>query len=274
MAHPLSAPLSASGSASASATVTTSASNFPGLNKKIETTENRPPSPTSKEGSRKSEPDSPLESDTDTAHGPSGNRLANFLNNTRLFFNRLWQYKLDVGMGLFQIAAGLVLIFFVDLPFAFAPETVMKGLPFFMIGAGSMQIVMALRRAYVDTCNCNFSTDRYIDKTEVDTLSGKSVFSPRQGSGSKLINNGELQDSEDAEFVGSGPTGKGSGKAPRRIYNSIPGLNPASNSGTDSSSTTTTAPPQNPSQHLGSAIAPDPQTQTNPNLDASLNQID
>jgi len=103
--------------------------------------------------------------DTHTATGHSHSRLFNFLTNTRTFFSRLWHYKLDVGMGLLNITGGLLLIFLVDFPLAFLPEGLMKGLPFFMIGAGFTQIVMAMRSAYVDVCNPDQA--QYSDKTPV-----------------------------------------------------------------------------------------------------------
>ncbi len=124
----------------------------------------------------------PLLGDTDTAGGVRNSRCARFLSNVRTFFTNLWHYKLDVGLGLLGIAGGLVIIFLVDLPTVFGSEALTKGLPFFMIGAGTTKILGAFRNAYVDTCNSGHSINshfnQYVDVAPQDDVRKDPVNKP------------------------------------------------------------------------------------------------
>lgn len=123
-----------------------------------------------------------------TAGGTSNSRCARFLSNVRTFFTNLWHYKLDVGLGLLGIAGGLVIIFLVDLPTVFGSEALTKGLPFFMIGAGTTKILGAFRNAYVDTCNSGYSINSHFDQYhDVAPKNGvrKDINAGRDGRGER-----------------------------------------------------------------------------------------
>lgn len=102
----------------------------------------------------------------------------NFLSNARRFFSNLWHYKLELGLGILNIAGGLVFIFLVDLPTFFGSEAITKGLPFFMIGSGAALIVSAFLRAAADTRNYGNRNEMNLSRSE--SISSNDIWQTAQ----------------------------------------------------------------------------------------------